>query len=281
MLPYNYGQIVNLSQHLSEQVISLSKRIERNSLEHSRNLPCRWKEWLTLPIKYSDLPLTSQIAITIWDSAGPRKQVPFGGTTFHVFNTTLPRTLRTGPHKLKLWLGREADGLSETSTPGTFTSTSEMDRLEKLFKRLEQGDLPRVDWLDNIAYRKSEQVNTSIKSTGQSSEDAFIYIDYPRFDFPIVFSEPDYPPPPFGLLHASTPHLYAKGAIEDGEGGPVCMVWDPEAIRDNPVEAKHRRLVRSHRNGPLEKELKPNPKIRDEINVLPLLEFKLTNFRPS
>jgi hypothetical protein len=37
--------------------------------------------------------------------------------------------------------------------------------------------------------------------------------------------------------------------------------------RENPVEDKHRRLVRSHRNGPLDRELKPNAKIRDELSV--------------
>src|SRR6202044_73328 len=158
-------------------------------------------EWLSLPIKYSDLPVSSQLAITIWDSAGPRKQVPIGGTTFAIFNPSDKfvlsstiinhRTLRTGHQKLKLWLGREADGLSDTTTPGTFTSTSEMDRLEKLVKRHEQGDLPRLDWLDNLAFRKIEKLHTSLKSNGQVHEDIFVYIDFPRFDFPIVFSEHD------------------------------------------------------------------------------------------
>lgn len=45
------------------------------------------------------------------------------------------------------------------------------------------------------------------------------------------------------------------------------LVLDPDLHRDNPVEAKHRRLVRSHRSGPLDRDLKPNPKIRDELNV--------------
>lgn len=45
------------------------------------------------------------------------------------------------------------------------------------------------------------------------------------------------------------------------------VVVDPDFQRENPVEAKHRRLVRSHRNGPLDRDLKPNPKIRDELNV--------------
>jgi phosphatidylinositol 3-kinase len=183
------------------------------------------------------------------------------------------RTLRTGHQKLKLWLRREADGLSDTTTPGTFTSTSEMDRLEKLVKRHEQGDLPRLDWLDNLAFRKIERLHTSIKSNGQVSDEVFIYIDFPRFDFPVIYSEPDYPPP-LSNLHLSTPSILTKGVVDEGEGGPVCLVWDPESIRDNPVESKHRRLVRSHRNGPLDRDLKPNPKIRDELNVFPQLLMK-------
>lgn len=40
-------------------------------------------------------------------------------------------------------------------------------------------------------------------------------------------------------------------------------------ILENPVEDKHRRLVRSHRSGPLDREMKPNAAIRDELNVSP------------
>lgn len=53
-------------------------------------------------------------------------------------------------------------------------------------------------------------------------------------------------------------------------------IIDPEIVRKNPVEAKHRRLVRDHRNGPLDRELKPNAKIRDELNVR-LLERALSS----
>lgn len=56
-------------------------------------------------------------------------------------------------------------------------------------------------------------------------------------------------PPSFG----TDPHLWA--------------VSDPDALRENPVEDKHRRLVRSHRSSPYDRELKPNAKIRDELGV--------------
>lgn len=44
-----------------------------------------WNEWLTLPIKYCDLPSTAQFAITVWDTIGPRKVKPVGGTTLRLF----------------------------------------------------------------------------------------------------------------------------------------------------------------------------------------------------
>lgn len=44
-------------------------------------------------------------------------------------------------------------------------------------------------------------------------------------------------------------------------------VVDPDIARENPVEDKHRRLVRSHRSSPYDRELKPNAKIRDELSV--------------
>lgn len=45
------------------------------------------------------------------------------------------------------------------------------------------------------------------------------------------------------------------------------QIIDPEIAKENPVEDKHRRLVRSHRSGPLDRDLKPNAKIRDDLAV--------------
>lgn len=38
-----------------------------------------------MPVRYCNLPLSSQLAITVWDLAGPGKAVPFGGTTVSMF----------------------------------------------------------------------------------------------------------------------------------------------------------------------------------------------------
>ena len=44
-------------------------------------------------------------------------------------------------------------------------------------------------------------------------------------------------------------------------------IIDPDIVHENPVEDKHRRLVRSHRSSPYDRDLKPNAKNRDELAV--------------
>ncbi|KAG5459846.1 MAG: armadillo-type protein, partial [Olpidium bornovanus] len=208
---------------------------------------------------------------------------------------SLPRlqssTLRKGKHKLYLHPGREADGGVSSSTPSKLAGVEdEMDRLEKagegirrpfrelgissaqislylqLVKKHERGDLTRLDWLDNLAFREIEKVNRrpciseAIRLTaepcllqGQSmdSKRLFLYIDLPKFDFPLVFSEPEYDLPRLAPEMVSEP--------------TIVHILDPEILRENPVEAKHRRLVRANRNTQLDRDLKPNAKNRDEL----------------
>jgi phosphatidylinositol 3-kinase len=58
-----------------------------------------------------------------------------------------------------------------------------------------------------------------------------------------------------------------QSVININQDPHLWAVLDPEMELENPVEDKHRRLVRSHRNGPLDRELKPNPDIRNDLNV--------------
>ena len=64
----------------------------------------------------------------------------------------------------------------------------------------------------------------------------------------------------------------AAAALSTGDPNRISAslftIFDPEIARSNPVEAKHRRLVRSHRSGPLDRELKPSAEVRDELNEI-------------
>lgn len=44
-------------------------------------------------------------------------------------------------------------------------------------------------------------------------------------------------------------------------------MYDPDAWRENPVESKHRKLLRSQRLGDEGRDLKPGPVERDRLNV--------------
>ncbi|GAA5933309.1 hypothetical protein JCM10213_001246 [Rhodosporidiobolus nylandii] len=233
-----------------------------------------WNESITLPIKYRDLPLGAQLAVTVIDIAGPREEAIVGGATMRLFGSQ--NTLRKGKQRLYLWKGVAADGSAETETPSKVGLKDEMGRLEKLVKKHERGDIARLDWLDKLAFRQIEKIH---KAESEKSEHLFLYIDLPRFDFPVVFSEPEYPLPVLSsstlsstLAPPSTSSAAAQGSTSASQQtsaeASLFTIVDPEIVRKNPVEAKHRRLVRDHRNGPLDRELKPNAKIRDELNEI-------------
>ncbi|KAK8073811.1 Phosphatidylinositol 3-kinase- root isoform [Apiospora phragmitis] len=108
-------------------------------------------------------------------------------------------------------------------------------------------------------------------------------IELPRFDFPVVFTDHEYLPAPISTiqqLSASQSNIEIKPppevqfgpGINGSAGGSsqIVRIYDPEvAAKDNPAESKHRRLVRSqHRHGILDKDLRPNAKVRDELNTI-------------
>jgi phosphatidylinositol 3-kinase len=73
----------------------------------------------------------------------------------------------------------------------------------QLVKKYERGDLPKSDWLDNAAFRKMEEIHAVsllrssananaqrvLKAESEKSENLYLYVDLPRFDFPVIFSE--------------------------------------------------------------------------------------------
>ncbi|KAI1379024.1 phosphatidylinositol 3-kinase [Hypoxylon crocopeplum] len=297
----------------------------------------RWNEWLTLPITCKSLQINSYLAITIWDlspTGGKQAQghaIPFGGTTLPLFDQD--NQLQKGRQKCLVHRHKQADGNDNTTTPSSIAKkkgglkkeddvlvdkeAEELERMEKLFKKHEMNEIPRVEWLDQLVYRATEKrglkaARNSVKSlqrqaalnadsakdgqqekaTNSEAEDPprpgpskfMLNVELPRFDFPVVFADHEYPPPPissFQHLSASQSNIILKPPPEvaygpgidspdNGMGGRLIRIYDSEVgARDNPAESKHRRLVRSqHRHGILDKDLRPNAKVRDELNLI-------------
>ncbi|KAI5289959.1 Phosphatidylinositol (PI) 3-kinase [Ascosphaera aggregata] len=296
-----------------------------------------WNEWLQMPLSVKDAPLNTQLAITIWDVSPLAKDaynhaVPFGGTTISLFEEN--GTLRKGIQKCKVYRHKAADGLSNTATPstprhnrrprhalakGVTSEEQELERLEKLLKKHEMNDMPRVDWLDRLVFRAVEKKkieaenaatrraahDQAVKDTvfaqanqenggrlspteeeadfmNGDTENFFLYVEFPRYDFPVVFEDFVYPPPPMPTLTHTTMRPNAAPAPPEVRFGPgiegasalgdepgIIKIYDPEVgQKGNPCEDKHRRLVRSRRTGIMDRDLKPNSKIRDELNEI-------------
>jgi phosphatidylinositol 3-kinase len=303
-----------------------------------------WDQWLELPVSIKDCPISAQIALTVWDLSPVPKDgrldhsVPYGGTTMPLFDEH--GTLLKGMQKCKIYRNRSADGQTPSKTPyvpspkrlrrkqmpePTIPEQDELDRLQQLLKKQEMGELPSVDWLDQLAWKRIGELTTKVDdaarkrarlrkaaklnaqrnldaaqttaTNGLPSDDEFaseddvdddelftLTIDLPRWDFPIVFADHQYEPPKAikdflstpgasGMAAKPTPEVrYGPGiaagnAVIDDPEYPVIKIFDPEQYqRENPCEMKHRRLVRSERNAQPDTDMKPNAKLRDELN---------------
>ncbi|OJJ48347.1 hypothetical protein ASPZODRAFT_62644 [Penicilliopsis zonata CBS 506.65] len=288
-----------------------------------------WNEWLAMPMSIKDAPLKCQLAITIWDLSPFAGQgldghyVPFGGTTISLFDDE--GKLRSGRQKCKVYRNKAADGLSVTTTPsnpppkrrktngsdGLAPSMEELEleRVEILIKKHEMGEIPRIDWMDQLVFRQLEKLKLNAeeaarkrtlrmkaakKKEGQTNgvggndsdedqaddENFILYVEFPRFDHPVVWADHEYPPPPIsshiqtGSVNSSTapkplPEVRLGPGIEGADSIDSMRIYDPEIGQTgNPCEDKHRRLIRSHRTGIMDRDLKPNPKNRDELNLI-------------
>ncbi|EGG12227.1 uncharacterized protein MELLADRAFT_33067, partial [Melampsora larici-populina 98AG31] len=241
-----------------------------------------WSSPITLPIKYRDLPHSAQLTFNVFDVVNYstisnteldlnsrtdsfllRNSEIVGGTTLSLFGKK--RTLRKGKQRCLLHRGKLADGYIATSTPSKLPrkEADKLGRLEKLVKKQERGDLPRLDWLDKCAFRQIEKIHAEETS---KSPHMYIYVDLPRFDFPIVFNEIDLPQPSLPPFPISAPLPQYQQQYSTTNFSDIFTVVDPEMLQDNPIESKHTRLHRSHRNGPLDRELRPEKSVRDALN---------------
>lgn len=232
---------------------------------------------ITLPIHYASLPLDAQLAITVWDVEKGSKAVPIGGSTMRLFRSK--GTLKRGQQRCYLHPQRQADPNDPSETPSDVHQDDEFGRLLELVKDFERGDMTKLDWLDALAFREIERIQAQ---EAERTDKLFLNIDLPRFDFPVVFAEQEAPLPqppaplPNPLLAAGPSPLPPNFLASDAQ---LWRIYDPESIRiredidgeGNPVEAKYRRLARSHRTGRGDRELKPGPETRDLLYVSRLL----------
>lgn len=212
-----------------------------------------WNQWVTLPISYSDLPRDAQLCISLYDCAGPGRQLPVGGTTISLFGKH--GVFRQGMLDLRVWPGIEADGSVLSSTPGKTKDhgKEQMQRLAKLVKKHRNGQMNKVDWLDRLTFREIELINEREK---RASEYLYLMIEFPEITmdgipYSIVYFEKD-----------------GDEVVQHRSQPDVVTLPDYEILQENLVEIKHHKLARSLRSGGHTRELKPTSNVRDALNII-------------
>ncbi|KAG7203552.1 hypothetical protein KM043_013600 [Ampulex compressa] len=212
-----------------------------------------WNQWVALPISYSDLPRDAQLCISLYDCAGPGRQLPVGGTTISLFGKH--GVFRQGMLDLRVWPGVEADGNMPTTTPGKTRDhgKEQMQRLAKLAKKHRNGQMSKVDWLDRLTFREIELINEREK---RASEYLYLMVEFPEvtmdgIPYSIVYYEKD-----------------GDEVVQHRSQPDVVTLPDYEILQENLVEAKHHKLARSLRSGGNTRELKPTSTVRDALNTI-------------
>lgn len=194
-------------------------------------------KWIDFPIKYSQLPLDTNLSLSVFVYDFGTK-ISIGESRLNIFNIdelvdeSLNYTVKKGYQKILL--------TSEVS------SADDLDRKIKLY---ENGDINSLDWLDNLVFRKLEQINRQ-----NSQNSSFINLEFLQFDTPVVFSDVKY-----SILNIPT--FDHDTLIE--------TIFDPDQYRDynndDPIEWKFRKLERIHQSSSLDTEIRPTLKIRNRI----------------
>ncbi|KAI3937878.1 hypothetical protein MKW92_004481 [Papaver armeniacum] len=225
----------------------------RTRLESSGQPYC-WNELVTLSTKYRDLTAHSQLALTVWDVSCGEDEGLVGGATILLFNSK--KQLKTGKQKLRLWLGKEADGSYPTTTPGKVPrpDRGELERLDKLVNKYERGQIQRIDWLDRLTFKSIEKVKEKERYSKGNSHLSLI-VDFCSFEHRVVFQQI--------FCH----HLLYLQQMSS-------LLWDPEVGRINPSEHKQLKLARSLTRGIIDRDLKPS--INERKSIQKVLKYPPT-----
>ncbi|GJT59161.1 phosphatidylinositol 3-kinase, root isoform [Tanacetum coccineum] len=92
-----------------------------------------------------------------------------------------------GKHKLRLWLGKEADGSVHTTTPGKVPKKErgELERLEKLVNKYERRQIQRVNWLDRLAFKAMVKIK-DLRSSKNGSSHLYVLVNFSSFKHRVV-----------------------------------------------------------------------------------------------
>ncbi|XP_035782753.1 phosphatidylinositol 3-kinase catalytic subunit type 3-like isoform X2 [Anopheles albimanus] len=213
-----------------------------------------WNEWVSLPLRFTDISRTAMLNFTIFDCAGGREQTTVvGHSSISFFSSN--GLFRQGLYDLKVWPQMKSTESKCSSIPSEslFAGVNQMQRLSKLAKEHRNGEMNKVDWLDRLTFRELEVINEMEKRHSQ-----FLYL---MVEFPQLFIDEKQ----YSVIHLE---MNVQSIVTYVSKPKIVVVPDYEIYQENLVERKHHRLARSARAGTSDRDVKPNAVARDTLNSI-------------
>ena len=223
-----------------------------NNIDEVNKVQIEFNLLIDLPINFNNLPLNSKLELNLLDS----NERHLGGCVVDLFSNNYK--LKSSKKILCLNDNYNDDDLNE------------LKKFNKIKKLISKNDLNDLNWLNTLSNERISYLNDH---NHIFNHNFILYLHLPKFNFPIIYNEDDYLLP-LNLNDFNQHQLQIQSAnLPTNDNSNFISeqlstsIVDPDNDRPNPLEIKHRRLVRSHSSGLLDRELKPNAKIRDELNV--------------
>lgn len=189
-----------------------------------------WEYDVLFDVKYRDLGLLAQLAMTIWeDREGAEGPSIVGGTTLPLFSRK--GRLKTGSQTLHVWMNMKADESVPSSTNGKLRCKDKenSERVRRVLKRLQRGEMVPVPWLDKLAIDRANDLleEDSIKCLNNNVLQ--LTVDLPAFYLPVMYHD---------VILSNSALVSTPGSgpgIGEGLGsqGPVAAA----AVHENTLEA--------------------------------------------
>jgi len=189
-----------------------------------------WNQWLTLPVRYCDLQLDACVVLNVESVSKGH----LGRGVVSLFDS----------------LGRLRRGRMQVELDGPETDTSKLWRIGEKYNH---DELPKIPWLDELARTRTKEITLS-----RGSAENMLAVEFPYFDFPVIFEER-----PYFLERPNEPGFYDPEIVY---GGRPWLLDAKEMV--NPVEDKYIKLNPSMVRGVVDRDLKPNREEKDRIQQI-------------
>lgn len=235
------------------------------SFKHSR----KWDHWLSLPIHIKQLNMSNRLRITLWEYDGS-KRVPFYTLETSIFNLK-DCSLKRGQESLKF----------RYDVPNGVETISD-DTIQNSLNKYYQGEIKKVDWLDNITLPKLQKQQ---EGRNWPTGTFVLNIEFPIPELPVVYTESlnqdtqqNFPTlHNYEVTNEMVDYTKNDSRLKISLGSKLhstLKIYDPDQYNADPIEEKYRRLERAAKHSNVDKQVKPNSKKRDYLN-------KIINYPPG